>query len=61
MDAASYVRDAAQLGLGLVMLLPGHMAGEALGNKWAVQWIRRITDGAVPAVYVQMDELFHTV
>ncbi len=37
------------------------MAGEALGNKWAVQWIRRITDGAVPAVYVQMDELFHTV
>lgn len=59
--AASYVRDAAQLGLGLVMLLPGHMAGEALGNKWAVQWIRRVTGGAVPVVYVQMDELFRTV
>lgn len=37
------------------------MAGEALGNKWAVQWIRRVTGGAVPVVYVQMDELFRTV
>lgn len=56
--AASYVRDAAQLGHPLVMLLPGHMAGEALGNRWAVRWLRTITQNAVPVVYLPMDDLF---
>ena len=59
--AASYVRDAAQLGRNIVMLLPGHMAGEALGNRWAVTWLRRLTEGKVPVRFIQMDELFQYI
>lgn len=56
--AASYVRDAAQLGQNLAMILPGHMAGEALGNKWATTWLQRITDNQVPVCYIQMEDMY---
>ena len=53
----SYIRDANQLGYGKAMISLGHYNWEALGMKYAADWVRDLVPG-ITVTFVDAGDLF---
>jgi putative NIF3 family GTP cyclohydrolase 1 type 2 len=56
--AASYARDAGQLGKNKAILQVGHFSMEELGMKYAVNWIHELIDPAIPIQFVRSGDMY---
>ncbi len=54
----SYIRDAMQLGMSKAMIQVGHIDGEELGMKWAVNWIGDLVEHEIPVTFVRSAGLY---
>lgn len=57
----SYIRDAVQLGKTKALINLGHFNWEELGMKEAANWLRDITDNAVPVHYVPSGDPYNFI
>lgn len=55
---ASYIRDAAQLGMNKAMIQPGHINAEELGMKWAVNWVSELVESAIPVEFFPSADMY---
>ncbi len=55
----SYIRDAVALGKTKAVFNIGHFNMEELGMKYAVKWLREVTEDKVPVTYVPSEDIYH--
>ena len=55
----SYIRDAASFGENKVCFNIGHLSWEALGSRYAVDWLEEITEHRVPVRYVPAGDIWN--
>lgn len=57
-EVPCYFKDAGQLGLNKACLQTGHYNGEELGMKYAVNWLREITENTLPVVFCPNRDMY---
>ncbi|MCR5101366.1 MAG: Nif3-like dinuclear metal center hexameric protein [Butyrivibrio sp.] len=55
----SYIRDANSFGREMAVFNIGHFNWEALGSKYAVDWLLEITENQLPVKYVPMIDMWN--
>ena len=55
----SYIRDAVALGKTKAVFNIGHFTMAELGMKYAVKWLRDVTEDKVPVTYVPSEDIYH--